>query len=233
MIEPVIGIIIGGVIIIIVAFLYLRKTTRLLNSEIKRLEELVTDLRRNEKGAEFRRDFNDILKDIMIFWRGLRSAYASHCKKVPHLPPSLEEFIDSVPPPEGLPVSNGKNLMQWAQQVPPKWSGQIQNLWDFVTQVYPSSLSDGAVTPKTQLIDESTYDELHEARKKIANFWNRLGKAALETKDVSQEDLAELLSVHRRLVKILSYLEGALVLRTLDKGPGRQYMFQLAHYSKH
>ncbi|MEE9300409.1 MAG: hypothetical protein V3V17_04715 [Alphaproteobacteria bacterium] len=161
------------------------------------------------------------------FWQLLEEAYAVWQEQDRSIPETLDELIDAVRFPEGLPLPEGQSLMTWVDEVPPYWIGPTAKLWLLASYIYPWQRDPHAPTVESPLMDRATHREFHTARRQLAKFWDRCGREILVQRSIPAKTVEAYIPREVRLIKMLTYLECALVHRTLDGGPGRQWMFAL------
>ena len=227
------GIIGGGLVTLLVAHLYHRRQTKnlavQLEGQIGTLRDLLSELDRKERAAAFGREFDALFGARKIFWETINSTYKSWGKGR-DVWKSTQTLVDDAPFPLGFPLDASKNLLHWAATEPDTWSGAAHHLWNFAKELYPPALEDGT-QPLSVLLGDAEFEEFHKARAELSKFWNRLGKSLLHTKDISSESVTFFPSQFR-LVKLLAYLETALVMRTRDLGPHKQWMFELYRWAE-
>ena len=229
--EILIGAILGTIGSLVVAHFYYGRATIDLTQQIDRLKQATVDLQRTRNELEFRDTFDFTMSARQTFWETLRRAYEQWKPDHPDAPTMIEELIDLAPPAQGLPLDPSDHLKVWAAKEPNSWEGFARLLWEFASEIYPAREPETSTLPDSQVLSSDDFQPFHEARGKLAKFFNRLGKAALDSQDVSVGVVDEILVTHVRLCKVLSYLEGNFVLRTTDDGPGKSWLFKLQHWT--
>jgi hypothetical protein len=112
---------------------------------------------------------------------------------------------------------------------PGNYGRQLQGsdllLYDFARAVYPSKDPSRSLK-ECSAIPDAFFDDFHQARGDLSRFWNRWGQAAYEFHELGLNTIKSNF-VHHRLIKILSYLEIALVQWERGAGGGKRWLFAL------
>ena len=175
----------------------------------------------------FARQFKAFAPTRRRFWEILTPAYDQWREGRSELPPSLERLLHQADFPEDLPLPREASFVTWARKTPDTWSDSELALWQFVSEVYPESTESGRLLTETALMDATIFQEFHNLRQDLARAWDRWGRDIFIGRILPDRLVKKYFIEQTQLVKCLIYLECALVLRTLDGGPGKIWMFGL------
>lgn len=177
---------------------------------------LYFELRRQKRKSyvEAQEEWDHLAEKSRVFWKRLAEAYQAARVKNTKLPANIEELIDSADFIQGLPVPEGKLLLDLASTLNTKLKGADNLLWEFACSVYPAKQA-GKDLSEVSLLEKAAFDEFHlPARGELARFWNRWGAKVFKYKLVSFEGISEqFFPDSYRMVKLLSYLETAQIGR--------------------
>lgn len=137
---------------------------------------------------------------------------------------SLEDLLESAEFPMDLPLPMGGNMSEWAATVPLLWSGPSRRLWDYAISIYPTNANEN-----TALLDKASFDRLHNHQGELSNFWHKAGGWIFDTNELKKESMlhGRYFPSQCRLLKLVTYLEGALALRLNTPGLGKQHLYRL------
>ena len=106
-------------------------------------------------------------------------------------------------------------------------TGRAKLLWDYASMVYPPK-STATNLSVTGPLNAAAYSRFDPARRNLAKFWNQWGAKVFLYDWVSLQDITEdFFPTHYRTVKLLCYLESALVRKTGAFGEGKKWLFKL------
>ena len=176
-----------------------------------------------------RKEWDDLLTPRKAFWETLGQYYVMKLKREEDYPGNIEELVDSAELPLGLPLSQHEHLRDYPRKYRPLLKGSNDLLYDFCRKVYPPKrpgLRLESFSEISSTISEESFRDFHEARGKLAKFWNRWVDDVCKGM-ISLDRIISSFGAHHRLLKILSYLEVCLIQWTQDEGVGKQWLFNL------
>jgi TIR domain len=182
-------------------------------------------LREPAKLAQMRAEWDDLGQARHFFWTNLGPYYSSHFRGRAGFPNTIEDLVDVVSPPVGLPLSPSEHLRDYPGNYGRQLQGSDLLLYDFARAVYPSKDPSRSLK-ECSAIPDAFFDDFHQARGDLSRFWNRWGQAAYELHEIGLNTIKSNF-VHHRLIKILSYLEIALVQWERGAGGGKRWLFAL------
>jgi len=189
-------------------------------------QEYLRATRSSEFLDQLQKEWGELFSDRQTFWETLRQYYELNFTEKPNYPDTLMDLVDLADPPPGLPPERKEPICEYPHRH--ELAGQNGLLYDFCSKVYPKH--SGAPTLKgCTAIPEQSFDALHQARGKLAKFWQRWGEKVYVEGIMSLNAIARVrtFDTHHRLLKILSYLEICLAQWTEDKTSGKVWLFHL------
>lgn len=175
---------------------------------------------------QLQKEWGELFSDIQTFWETLRQYYELNFKGKQNYPDTIMNLGDLADPPPGLPPEQEEPICEYPNRH--ELAGKNGLLYDFCSKVYPKR--SGAPTLKGCTdIPERSFDAFHQARGKLAKFWQRWGEKVYVEDIISLDAIARVrtFDAHHRLLKILSYLEICLAQWTEDKTSGKVWLFSL------
>jgi len=124
-----------------------------------------------KRALEMDQEYDELADSREVFWDALYLAYSRFQESNPQAPERLEDLImaDGFPP--GFEPRKVKNLVQWLRENTDKLEQRI--LWRFAYSMYPSRQDRQSVPIGSGLIEFAHARSFHEARGKLARFWNK------------------------------------------------------------
>ncbi|MGE0646266.1 MAG: toll/interleukin-1 receptor domain-containing protein [Nitrospira sp.] len=176
---------------------------------------------------KMREEFDGLTEPRRVFWETLESFYACNFSAKAGYPSTLAALVDLVGPPRGVPLAQGEKLLDYPTKHRRLMTGSDPLLYDFCTLIYPPSQPGKDLVACTGL-GKDAFERFHtESRGRLAKFWNRWGQTAYEGHILGVDTIFRSFDAHVRLLKILSYLEIALVQWTQDTTLGKEWLFRL------
>ena len=131
------------------------------------LSILIAALLEHKRALKMDQEYDELADSREVFWGALHLAYGRFRDLNPQAPERLQDLIlaDKLPP--SFKPREVKDPAQWLKK-----NGDELNeftLWEFASSMYPSRQGD----PVHGLIDPEYTVSFHEARGKLARFWNR------------------------------------------------------------
>lgn len=154
-------------------------------------------------------------------WDSLKAAYVEFRQNDSRGRETLRKaVVPAKAPPDILP-RDGRPLKNWAIENEDKLGIDQDVMWKFVKAVYPPTpigkrLEDGSI------VDRDKFDEFHEARRKLAHFWNN------NAKEMPVADMSEHVTSAEYDIILLIWLDIALKHSTEDSGKGKVGLYKLA-----
>lgn len=189
-------------------------------------QEYLRSTRSIEFLDQLQKEWGELLSDRQTFWEILRQYYELNFKEKQNYPDTIMDLGDLADPPPGLPPEQEEPICEYPNRH--ELAGTNGLLYDFCSKVYPKH--SGAPTLKGCTdIPETSFDAFHQARGKLAKFWQRWGEKVYVEGLISLDAIARVrtFDAHHRLLKILSYLEICLAQWTEDKTSGKVWLFRL------
>lgn len=163
-----------------------------------------------------------------VFWETLEGCYNVVTIGDSRYPNTLNALVDSAQPLMGLPLPKDEHLREYPLKYADRLTGSERLLYDFSGKVYPAK-REGKVLEELSLIDRGKFSEFHNpARGALARFWNRWFELAYVGREIGVDTIVEMFGGQYRLVKLLTYLETALVQWTQDAGMPKRWLFRAA-----
>jgi diguanylate cyclase (GGDEF)-like protein len=160
-----------------------------------------------------------------------REAYRRFRGAASHLPETWEEATHSAKWPRNLPMPGNPPLRLWWVQFGIGLDAEDENLFKFAESIYPPFNSlDPRPLRERSILTSSEFDVFDKARGGLADYFSLCGDLMLQTPAFADFLEEKVRPNHYYKVKIVAYLELALLRAIGDKvetGPGKLGLFQL------
>jgi len=183
-----------------------------------------------KRALEMDQEYDELADSREVFWDALHSAYARFRESNPQAPEQLEDLItaDSLPP--NFDPREVKNLVQWLKKNENELDQHM--LWKFAYSMYPDRRDRQTVPIGHGLIESAHARAFHEARGKLARFWNKWVPLNEWVYFMLYFRPMRYLCKHyasaRNQLIVLTWLELALVKRVEDHGRGEIALLKIA-----
>ena len=167
-----------------------------------------------------------LAKGRMAFWNALRGAYLRHTRESEDMRwQSLDDLVDSAPPPPGLPLPSGERILDYPARHRRRLQGPAAALYRFSIAVYPA-FAIGRQLGDFSIISPKQFEDFHFARMDHAKVWNRIGKL-VHDHAIEFRQVIDVCPTAGPLVNVVCYLEIALAQWCRDRSTGKVYLFHL------
>jgi hypothetical protein len=191
---------------------------------------LISALWEQKRALEMDQEYDELADSREAFWDALHLAYGRFQESSPQAPEQLEDLITTDGFPPDFEPRKVKNLVQWLSENTDKLDQHM--LWKFAYSMYPGRQDRQTVPVGHGLMESAHAMSFHEARGKLARFWNRWVPLNEWMHFILYFGPMRYLCRHyasaRNQLIMLAWLELALVRRLEDHGRKEIALFKIA-----
>jgi len=178
---------------------------------------------RHKREYEIDQEYSGLKQAREMLWTAVHEAYPRFQSGHTSAPQRLDDLLAIVGMPPDVGERGGRDLLLWPTEHAQTLNHDQRKLWEFVSLVYPPRDGRAGKITDHSIVSTSIAEAFHEARGKLAHFWNRAAR------DVPVTFLARQYQSALPDLILLSWFDIALKQWTRDPDEGKVFLFKLGH----